>query len=152
MKTFSQFILKANEILESRGQDLRDKYKITKPGQASAKLADRIDDLSHEDERYEYDDNMQRLGDNARKRSQEEPTKSPGIKNGKSRMIRSRGGRPQGKFRSNDGDSRDQGDAGKRFADFAQGKTTSPYLDGIRRYHEHGGRPKDLNRTMKPGR
>jgi hypothetical protein len=49
MKTFSQFIVKANEILESRGQDLRDKHGITKPGQASSKLADKAYSIKHRD-------------------------------------------------------------------------------------------------------
>jgi hypothetical protein len=45
---FQQFLTKANSILESRGQDLRDKYGL-KPGQASARLAKRTYSGKHRD-------------------------------------------------------------------------------------------------------
>jgi hypothetical protein len=121
-----QFLTKANTILESRGQELRDKYGL-KAGQASATLAKRAykrieDDETHPDD--SLDKPYQNLYDRASNRAQKKPNVEWG--------VRSRGGSPSR------GSESDRGSKGERFASFAQGRRTSPNMTSQERQRAHG--------------
>ena len=114
MKTFSQFIAKSNEILESRGQDLRDKHGL-KPGQSSSALADK----SYKTRKsHKFD--IQSLARNAEDRSQgrmphgihhDGTSRHRNLATGEilKKAVRSRGGAPLGSETYNPSSERDRG-------------------------------------------
>lgn len=127
MKTFSQFILKANEILESRGQDLRNKHGLN-PGEVTARLAKRSYRKIEDDETIpdnELDKPYQNLYHRASKRAQGKPNVEWG--------IRSRGGGAGG------GSERDRGNIPKpeRLQQWVDGKRTSPNMTADERKRAH---------------
>lgn len=141
MKTYSQFITEAKYILESRGDDLRNKHGL-KPGQASAALADRasqkaknLNTINKFDTRK--GDSLLMLSGRARTRSQGETSVGARTNSkGQLRDIRSRGGRPSNTY--NDGENRDRGDKDERLAKWASGERPSPNLTDIERRQRRG--------------
>jgi hypothetical protein len=138
-----QFLTKANSILESRGQDLRDKYGLN-PGQASATLAKtasqkakKLNTINKFDTKK--GDNLLMLSGRARTRSQGKTSVGARTNSkGQLRDIRSRGGRPSNTY--NDGEDRDRGDKENRFAQWASGTRKNPNMTDSERKDAHNNR------------
>ena len=115
-----------NELDESRGDDLRKKYRI-KPGEVSKRLSRRADTKTFKYERNDpRRDALSNLSGNASARSQGDT-----ILHGSGERVR-RGGRRTGTNIHTDAD-RDRGDKGERFADFVSGKRNSPNMSDVER-------------------
>jgi hypothetical protein len=138
-----QFLTKANSILESRGEDLRNKHGL-KPGQASetlAKIASQKAKKLNKINKFDTKkgDNLLMLSGRARTRSQGETSVGARTNSkGQLRDIRSRGGRPSNTY--NDGEDRDRGDKGNRFAQWASGTRKNPNMTDSERKDAHNNR------------
>jgi hypothetical protein len=124
---FKQFLAKANTILESQGQDLRNKHGLD-PGEVSARLAKRSYKKIEDDETTPddpLDKPYQNLHDRASNRAQGKPNAEFG--------IRSRGGG------AGSGSERDRGNIPKpeRLQQWVDGKRTSPNMTADERKRAH---------------